>query len=208
VEVVRRGRFLALVGATEHAVNVAWRVARETARWHLPAATAAAADPHWLLDRPTLDRVVRGAPIGGAAGERVTALYSRPFLAHASMAPSCALAHWDGSQLTVWTHSQGVGPLRAAIARVLGMDPDHVAVVHRHGAGCYGQNGADDAALDAAVIAIECRDIPIRVLWTRADEMSVAPFGPAKAGRIGATLDETGRPGRLQIGIWGFQDGC
>ena len=75
-------------------------------------------------------------------------------IAHASVAPSCAMALYRDGHLQVWTHSQGVYPLKAALARSLKLDPASISVKHVQGPGCYGHNGADDAAADAAVIAI------------------------------------------------------
>lgn len=207
VDIFRLGRFVALVGATEHAVNAAHETALRGAQWDLPHIEAAAADPDWLTRRPSLDRVIQSEADDRVTGERLFAAYSRPFLAHASIAPSCALASWDGSTLSVLTHSQGVGPLRAAIARVVGVDLDDVAVAHRHGAGCYGQNGADDAALDAAIIAMGHRGTPVRVQWTRQDEMSVAPFGAAMTVHIEATIDSAGRPRNWQMDVWSCSHG-
>jgi nicotinate dehydrogenase subunit B len=177
-------------------------VARLNAGWDPPSNPPAPADPCWLVGCPTLDRVVQEEGTRGISGDHLTAAYSRPFLAHASIAPSCALANWNGDQLSILTHSQGVGPLRTAIAGVVGLRADQVDIVHRQGAGCYGQNGADDAALDAAIVAMAYRDVPIRLMWTREDEMSVAPFGAAMAVRLAADLDIKGRPRNWRMDIW------
>jgi CO/xanthine dehydrogenase Mo-binding subunit len=207
VDVFRRGRFVALVGETEHAVNAGLAAALRDARWDLPDLEACAADPRSLTRRASVDRIVRDEGTSRETGERLFAAYSRPFLAHGSIAPSCALAAWDGSILSVFTHSQGVGPLRQAIARALGIDLDRISVTHRHSAGCYGQNGADDAALDAAITAMGYRGAPVRVQWTRENEMSVAPFGPAMVVHIAATVGASGRPHNWQADIWSCSHG-
>ena len=85
----------------------------------------------------------------------VSQTYSRPFVAHAAMAPSCGLAEYRDGHLSVWSHTQGVYPLRNSLADILGLKREQVTVRHAHGAGCYGHNGADDAALDAAIIAMQ-----------------------------------------------------
>src|ERR1019366_5266601 len=84
------------------------------------------------------------------------ATYAKPYIAHASIGLSCALAEFRDGKLTLWSHTQGPHHLRAQIARVLGMAENEVEVVHRDGAGCYGHNGADDVALDAALLSRAC----------------------------------------------------
>src|SRR4029079_7172943 len=122
----------------------------------------------WLLQQPALDRQV-GAPPGepAPAGSRREASFTRMHIAHASVAPSCGMAVYRDGKLEVWTHSQGVYPLRAALARTLKLDPAAIAVHHAQGPGCYGHNGADDAAADAAVIAMRRPGAPVRVRWRR-----------------------------------------
>src|SRR6266704_3726966 len=78
------------------------------------------------------------------------ALYTRPYQCHGSIGPSCAVAQWQDGKLAVWTHSQGVFPLRAELGKALGIPPRDIRCIHAEGAGCYGHNGADDVALDAA----------------------------------------------------------
>ncbi|WP_247410229.1 molybdopterin cofactor-binding domain-containing protein, partial [Bradyrhizobium sp. 23] len=102
--------------------------------------------------------------------------YIRPYIAHASIAPSCAMARWDGDRVHVWTHSQGVYLLRADLAIVLKLPAENIVVEHIEGAGCYGHNAADDVALDAVLLAKAAGGRPVRVQWSRHDEMAHAPF--------------------------------
>lgn len=117
----------------------------------------------------------------------------RPYVAHASMAPSCAVAQCDGSALQVWTHSQGVFNLRRDIALALALEVDDVVVQHREGAGCYGHNAADDVAFDAAFIAFKLPGRPVRVMWSREDELAWSPFSSAMLIATEAGLDADGR---------------
>src|SRR5262249_56095897 len=121
---------------------------------------------------------------------------------HASIGPSCAIAHFSGGQLTVWTQSQGVFPLRAALARALGLDPNRLIVTHLQGAGCYGHNGADDVALDAALLALQVPSRPVRVQWMRDDEFGWAPVGSPMAIRIKGAVSAAGKMGGLAARIW------
>jgi CO/xanthine dehydrogenase Mo-binding subunit len=118
------------------------------------------------------------------------------------MGPSCGLAIYDGDELTVWTHAQGVYPLRMLLARVCGLTPAKIKVVHAQGAGTYGHNGSDDAAIDAAVIAVRRPGRPIRVLWRREDEFGHEPLGTAMHIELTAELDAGGRIADYGTEIW------
>ena len=132
--------------------------------------------------------------------------YSRPFLAHASIGPSCAVARFDqnanGNTLEVWSHTQGVYNLRADLALLLDMPADTITVHHVEGAGCYGHNGADDVAADAALLARAVPKVPVQVVWSREDELGCAPFGPAMAVALRAELGADGRIASWQHEVW------
>ncbi|MGE5335226.1 MAG: molybdopterin cofactor-binding domain-containing protein, partial [Nitrososphaerota archaeon] len=113
------------------------------------------------------------------------------FQAHASIGPSCAVADFDGDLMTVWSSTQGVYPLRGALADLLGMPEERVRVIHREGAGSYGHNGSDDVAADAALVARELRQ-PVRVQWSRADEFTGEPKSPAMVIALRGGLDDQG----------------
>jgi CO/xanthine dehydrogenase Mo-binding subunit len=158
-----------------------------------------------MLAAPSEDQTVVSLPDGEGAGQAsrtLTAEFTRPFLAHASMAPSCAIARWDGDSVTVWSHSQGIFPLRSAIAAALGLQPGQVTVHYVEGAGVYGQNGADDVAMDAVLLARGVLGRAVRVQWTREDEMCWAPLGSAMLARLSASLDAGGRILAWRQQVW------
>src|SRR6202011_1583931 len=128
--------------------------------------------------------------------------YTRPYIPHASIAPSCAIAQWNGDRVHVWTHSQGVYLLRADLALVLKRPVANITVEHMEGAGCYGHNAADDVALDAVLLARAAGGRPVRVQMSRQDEMSHAPFGAAMAIEIEADLDAQGEIADWHHSIW------
>jgi CO/xanthine dehydrogenase Mo-binding subunit len=97
----------------------------------------------------------------------------------------------DGT-LQIWSHSQGVHTLRREIARELGMPPEQLVVRHVEGAGCYGHNGADDAAMDAALLALAVPGRHVHVVWSRADELGWAPLGTAGVVRMSADTGSDG----------------
>ena len=131
---------------------------------------------------------------GGCAGAKtLEATYTRPYIAHASIGPSCAVAEYKDGTLTVWTHSHGVFPLRRDLAKALKLDVDAVRCVHLEGSGCYGHNGSDDVAVDAALLGRAVAGRPVRLQWMRDDEFGWEPYGSAMLARAKASLDANGR---------------
>jgi CO/xanthine dehydrogenase Mo-binding subunit len=143
----------------------------------------------------------QGEAFVAGALRRREANYSKPYIAHASIGPSCALACYDGGKLTIWSHTQGSHLLRGQIAKAIGAAINDVEVIHKDGAGCYGHNGADDVALDAALLARACAR-PVLLQWTREDELAWSPYGSAMVVRVAASLDATGRIVDWQHEIW------
>ena len=197
---VRDGSFLAVADEDEHrAIQAAARVAA-AAKW----SSTGKLDERPIRDQllgnrresfPVRDCRPRDEPVPALppqAPRTVRAVYERPYQMHGSLAPSAALARFDGGRLTVWTHSQGVYPLRASIAETLGLAPESIDVEHAQGAGCYGHNGADDAALEAALVARAIAGRPVLLKWSREDEHAWEPYGPAMRMELAARLDDAG----------------
>jgi nicotinate dehydrogenase subunit B len=200
---VRTGNFVAFVGEDETVVQRAAVAAPSNAKWaNVRQLTPAQQEAEWYTTQPSDDRFVGDPEPDAIEGEVVTATYSRPFVAHAAMAPSCGLAEFLDGHLQVWSHTQGVYPLRNTLADLLGLSRDHVTVRHAHGAGCYGHNGADDAAADAAVIAMQIPGHCIRVQWRREEEFGFEPVGTAHRTRLKAVLDPSGNPIDWTCEVW------
>ena len=209
--IVRDGSFLAVVAIREEQAIAAAEALGSRAVWEmvrtlpepsefpellrtLPAQTTVVHDTNTLGARET-------SPVGPIVREH-GAGYSRPHTAHASISPSAAVAHWDGSLLKVWSHGQGMYPLRQAIARVVDLPEQQVQCIHHQASGCYGHNGADDAACDAAMIAMAVPNRPIRLQWSRHDEFRREPFGPAMSMQISAATDASGNVQRWRYEVW------
>jgi nicotinate dehydrogenase subunit B len=190
--IVRDGNFAGVVSETEHGAEAALNALRKGATWsageELPDENDLAS---FLKAQPTETTVIdkRTAAMARQTMRTVRRQYARPYIAHASIAPSCAVAQWNGDKVHVWTHSQGVYLLRADLALMLKLPVESITVEHMEGAGCYGHNAADDVALDAVLLAKTTGGLPVRVQWSREDEMSHAPFGAAMAIEIEADLD-------------------
>lgn len=212
VAIVRDGNFLGLLADHEFLAIRALAQLAALAQWHETSALPDMHDlPAFLRAQPVDTTLVAQKPSApaatacaqpGAAVHRFQATYSRPFLAHASIAPSCALARYRPDLLEVWTHSQGIFHLRADLSLVLAMPQEAITVQHVEGAGCYGHNGADDAACDAALLARAVPGRPVQVQWTREDELGCAPFGAAMAVELHAAVDASGSIADWQHDVW------
>jgi len=157
----------------------------------------------WLKAQPVESELAdsRKATSTKPAARTMRRAYTRPFIAHASIAPSCAVAQWTDGALHVWTHSQGVYNLQAEL-RLIFPDCKDIIVEHVEGAGCYGHNGADDVALDAALLARAAGDRPVRLQWSREDELTRAPMGAGMAVEIEADLDADGEIVGWRHDVW------
>lgn len=210
MRIVRDGSFLGVVGPSEAEVVACADRLRSTSRWD---------ESDQLPDEDDLDAFLRAGPHDDIAlvddpprddpadpDEPVTvvrASYSKPFTAHASIAPSCAAARWeeDGT-LSVWSHSQGIFRLRDAIAQVVELDPHLVRVHHVAGAGCYGHNPADDVALDAVLLARIAPTVPVLTQWSREDELGWDPFGSAMVADATASVTASGMIVGWDYDVW------
>ena len=206
VAIVRDGNFAGVVSETEDGAEAALKALRKGARWSaretLPDENGLA---DWLKSQPAESTIIdrKTAPDAGTKSRTMRRQYTRPYIAHASIAPSCAMAQWTGDRVHIWTHSQGVYLLRTDLALVLKLPAENITVEHMEGAGCYGHNGADDVALDAVLLAKAAGGRPVRLQWSREDEMTHAPFGAAMAIEIEADLDAQGEIVDWRHSIWG-----
>ncbi len=215
LRVVRDGSFLAVIAEREEQAIAAHEALQRTATWEagptLPTAESlfdhlrSQPDEAFLVvdGRPSHDPIPPVEAPAGAA-QTVAATYCRPYHMHASLGPSAAVAHWQAGHVTVWTHSQGVYPLRAALAEVLGLPEDAIRAIHVPGPGCYGHNGADDVALDAVLLARAVPGRPVKLAWTRADEHTWEPYGPATLIQMQASLNAEGEVIDWNHDVWGY----
>ena len=179
--VVRINNFLGVCAETE------WNAIR--AARALKASWSPAAN---LPDHGTLFHAIRAAPVArdehtvnrgdlssawSGNAKVLAATYAWPIQSHGSMGPSCAIADVKADRATIWTGSQSTHRFRPAFATILGLSPDQVRLIYLDGSGCYGMNGHEDAAADAALLS-RAAGKPVRVQWTREDEHGWDPKGP------------------------------
>jgi nicotinate dehydrogenase subunit B len=204
VKVVRDGNFLAVVAKKEFWAVRAMTALSAAAKWQETPSLPKQDDLLAVLTGlPSQDKTIFQRSDPSATGQKtIEATYTRPYQSHGSIGPSCAVAQLKDGVMTVWTHTQGVYPDRAGIAEMLRMKPPSVRCIHVEGSGCYGHNGADDAAADAALIARELPDVPIRVQWMREQEHGWEPFGPAMVTKLKASLDASGAIADWHFEVW------
>lgn len=197
--VVIDGSFAGVVADSEiHAIEAAELLAQAITWTGTSDALTNADLVEFLVTAPTVDApLTEKATSDMATAEKsdhtLSARYSRPFIAHGSIGTSTAIAQWRGDELTVWSHTQGVYPLRTDLARALNHDIESITVHHVEGAGCYGHNPADDAAYDAVLLARSVPGSPVLVSWTREDELGWGPFGPAMVVDLAASFTADGK---------------
>ena len=204
IRVVVNGSFVAVAGGDEWQVLSAAKRLATQLEWseHQPLAGE---DIHVSLTNAPRQSfaVIDGVPTTQPAAPppspsrqpsnvSLSARYDRPYQMHGSIGPSAALAQFVDGKLSVISHTQGVFPLRGALAEALNLEPAQVEVRHHIGSGCYGHNGADDVALDAALVAQALPGQAVLLKWTREDEHAWEPYAPAMAVQLRAELSSTG----------------
>lgn len=204
VKVVRSGNFLAVVARKEFQAVKAMQALSTAAKWKETANLPKQDDlAHVITSLPSRNSVIFQQSDASAIGQKtLEATFTRPYQSHGSIGPSCAVAQAVVGVTTVWTHTQGVYPDRQGIAQMLRVPPANVHLIHTEGSGCYGHNGADDAAADAALIARELPGIPVRVQWMREQEHSWEPYGPAMVTKLKASLDANGAIADWNFEVW------
>ena len=229
IKVVRDGNFLGVIALREEQAIQASRVLKDSCQWQTPndLPPSGAGFFEHMLKQKTQDDVVsqKTNPAFSTRQEKtISRRYTRPYIAHASIGPSCAVALWtnegDATQnverVNVWCHSQGVFPLRGDLSKALRLPAQQITVSHHEGSGCYGHNGADDVALDAALFARALPGTPVRLQWMREDEFAWEPLGSPMVVDLSAELSESGDIVNWQHELWSYThstrpydpDGC
>ena len=204
IKVVANGNFVGVVCERE---EQAIRAARNLkVAWEGSQVLPPMSELHAALRRiPSNDRAPAntGDVDGTLAGATKTlnATYHWPFQLHASIGPSCGLAHVKDGEATIWSGTQGAHQLRPTVAELLGISAANVRVVFVEASGCYGHNGADDAAGDAALLS-QAVGKPVRVQWMRHDEHAWEPLGPAMVMEVRGGVDSQGNVIAWDYQVW------
>ncbi len=205
LKIARNGSFLGVIAEDEYQAIQAQMLMREASEWsassRLPADSEQSLQ-EYLATLPAQSERVRETGMMPAENFTHKARYFKPYIMHGSIGPSCAVALWDKKILHVWTHTQGVYPLRDALSKMLEMPAENIHVTGVPGSGCYGHNGADDVAADAALLAMACPGKHIRLQWSREEEHGWEPYGSAMIMEIAAHLDNSGRITGWKYDLW------
>jgi len=197
VRVVRRDAFLGVVAPSEWTAIQAMR--RLKVKWTggglEPVTDIAGA----VRSVPMISEraIVNTGDVSTLGTDALSATYVWPYQTHGSIGPSCSIADVRDGKATIWSSTQGIFFLRAALAELLALPNDAVRVEYAEGSGCYGHNGSDDAAADAALLS-QAVGAPVRVQWMRDQEHGWDPKGPAMVVAHSAALDAAGQ----RIATW------
>jgi CO/xanthine dehydrogenase Mo-binding subunit len=196
IKVVRQNNFLGVVAESEWgAIQAAQNLKASWSTWEgLPEQSKL-----WEYVRATkINKDDVTSNVGNAeqaldqAAKRISATYNFAIHTHGSIGPSCAVAEFKDGKLTCWSASQATHDLRLQLAAMLSMKDSDVRAIYVDGSGCYGRNGHEDAAADAALLA-RAVDRPVRVQWMREDEHGWDPKGPPTLMDLQAGLDASGK---------------
>ena len=193
--VVREGDFLAVVAENEWAAIKGARLLKATwSKWEgLPE--QAKLYEHVRASKIAKDEVTgnvgNSAEAFSQGAKKLSATYDFAIHTHGSMGPSCAIAELKEGKLTSWSASQATHNLKKQLAKMFSLPSENVRCIYIEGSGCYGRNGHEDAAADAALLA-KLTGKPVRVQWSRADEHGWDPKGPPTLIDLRAVLDSSG----------------
>lgn len=203
LNVVRNGSFLGVITEDEYQAVKAQEFLQKNTTWtDAPALPANQALEEYLKSLPSRKESVENKGNFNATEKTIKASYFKPYIMHASIGPSCAVALYDQGELHIWSNSQGVYPLRESLKDIVGLPAEKIHIKGVPGSGCYGHNGSDDAAADAALMAMAYPGKHIRLQWSREDEHGWEPYGTAMVIDTEASLDATGKIRQWKCELW------
>ncbi|WP_149304234.1 xanthine dehydrogenase family protein molybdopterin-binding subunit [Pareuzebyella sediminis] len=209
IKLIRKGNFLGVLAAQEYEAIRIMEQVKGFVRWdssrgdQLPAGKDLEEYIKMLpVETETNENIGSPETVLQQSTSKVKASFFKPYLMHAANGPSCAIALFEEGKLHVWSHCQGAYPLRGTLAKLLGMPEESVHVKGVPGAGCFGHNGANDVAAEAALMALEYPGRHIRLQWMRDDENGWEPYGTAMAVELEAALDNSGTIAAWQCDVW------
>jgi CO/xanthine dehydrogenase Mo-binding subunit len=203
VKIVVKNSFVGVLARDEYQAEKAGKLLQENCRWEIRESLQPAKElSENLKSLPSQSQKVAGRDEVEFDGIVVKASYSKPYLMHAAIGPSCAVAFYDGERMQIWSHSQGVYPLRKTLPELLGIPEEQIRITGVPGSGCYGHNGADDVAAEAALLALEMPGKHVRLQWTREDEHRWEPYGSAMLMELQASLSSDGKINSWRYDLW------
>jgi nicotinate dehydrogenase subunit B len=197
VKVVRERNFLGVIATTEWGAIQAARELKATWSNWVGLPEQARLWDYVRASKVSNDLVTSNVGSSAAAlkdaPKRLAATYNFPIQTHGSLGPSCAIVEIKDEKVTCWSASQAPRRLQRQLAAMLTLPPDDVHCLYIEGSGCYGRNGHEDAAADAALLSRAVGGRPVRVQWMRADEHGWDPKCPPMLMDLRAGLDDAGK---------------
>lgn len=205
LKVVANGSFLGVIAKSTWHAQKAIRYLEKNSEWSVPNFLPSQKD---LAKH--IKKIAEPAKTVKEAGNIDTvqtnptakASFFKPYIMHNSIGPAAAVVLWDEEVLHIWTNSQGIYPLREALKSMLNMTSEQIHVISVPGPGSFGHTVADDAAADAALLALAYPGKHIKVQWSRADENAWEPYGSAMIMEMEAGLDEAGKINFWHSQVW------
>ncbi len=207
LKLVKIGSFVGVIANGEYeALQISWEV-NNRAKWKKGDDLASEIPlKDYLIKLPadtrTDENIGSWEPSVNDAAVQHKATYFKPYIMHGSNGPSCAVAYYNENKLDVYTHSQGVYPLRDTLANLLEMEKETIHVKGVPGSGCYGHNAADDVAAEAALLAVEFPGRHLRLQWMRDEEHLWEPYGTAMLMEVQAGVDAGGKITGWKYDLW------
>lgn len=196
LKVVQNGSFLGVLATDEFQAIKAMEALKKGGQWEIDGSLP-------KVDSWADFMALNGGTSGQSKGPaNHSAVYAKPYTMHASIGPSCSVALFEEGQLHLWSHTQGVYPLRSSISDLCGLKEDKIRISGVRGSGCYGHNGADDVAADAALLAMAYPGKHIRLQWQREHEHQWEPYGSAMRMELSASLDTDGKISGWDYHLW------
>jgi len=204
MQLIHDGNFIAILGSDEYQVVKTYQAATKLLKWESESSMPDLSNFKAILPSFSYEEkeVAKSDGVPAESEQVFSGSFYKPYIMHGSIAPACGIAHFEKGKLAVWTNSQGVFPLRAGLASMLQMKESEIVVHSVPGAGCFGHNSADDAAADAALLAIAIPGKHIKVQWSRQQENQWEALGCAMRMDIEAGLTRDGRISFWKSEVW------
>ncbi|WP_031426545.1 xanthine dehydrogenase family protein molybdopterin-binding subunit [Flavimarina sp. Hel_I_48] len=207
LKLVRIGSFVGVIAEEEYQAIKMREQLNRRAKWDIKETLPTKTNlKNYIKNLPTDSKTDENkgnsAEIIDKSGIKHSAAYSKPYVMHAANGPSCAVAFYQDDKLEIWSHTQGVYPLRKTLSTLLELPEINIHVKGIPGSGCYGHNGADDVAAEAALLALEYPGKHVRLQWMRDDEHGWEPYGTAMLMELKAGLAKDGTIEGWQYDLW------
>ncbi len=200
---VVNGSFMGVITEKEHQAENARLYLKNNTQWGEPEKLPEVSDlKEYIKNLPSEQVGVEDRENIHFTGTSIRASYSKPYVMHGAVGPSCAVGYYDNNQLRIWSHTQGVYPLRESLKELVDLPEENIRITGVPGSGCYGHNGADGVAADVALLAMAYPGRHVRLQWSRADEHGWEPYSSAMIMELEAELDGSGKISQWQYNLW------